>query len=271
MLLNCIEQSPLLATLLGTLEKTMFSKRILLAGIASFYMASCATNFAMAQEAAPAAAAPAAPAVEAAAPAVEAAAPAAPAVEQVAMVSDAKPNVDKPKKKSNKSKKASAGVKANKYSIDPKFRPQEVAFSGYKPGTIVIDPKQRFLYLVESDNTARRYGIAVGKQGLEFKGTATVNAKREWPRWIPTKEMIERNPSQYGKFKNGMDGGPGNPLGSRAMYLFQGNKDTYVRIHGTVQPWTIGSSASNGCFRMINEDVMDLYERVGLGTEVVVL
>ncbi len=98
-----------------------------------------------------------------------------------------------------------------------------------------------------------------------------MNAKREWPRWIPTKEMIERNPAHYARFKNGMDGGPGNPLGSRAMYLFQGNKDTYIRIHGTVQPWTIGSSASNGCFRMTNDDVLDLYDRVGLGTEVVVL
>ncbi|WP_343315678.1 L,D-transpeptidase [Brucella sp. BE17] len=191
-------------------------------------------------------------------------------VQQVAATADARA---KPKKSKKAEKKQSApkGVTLNRYNIDPKFRAQDVAFSGYKPGTIVIDPQQRFLYLVETSTTARRYGIAVGRQGLEFKGTAKINAKREWPRWIPTKEMIERNPSQYGRFKNGMDGGPGNPLGSRALYLFQGNKDTYIRIHGTVQPWTIGSSASNGCFRMVNEDVMDLYERVGLGTEVVVL
>ncbi len=158
-----------------------------------------------------------------------------------------------------------------KYNIDPKFRPQVVSFSGYKPGTIVVDPAKYFLYLVETPTTARRYGIAVGKVGLEFKGSANVQAKREWPRWIPTKDMIERNPQHYARYKNGMDGGPGNPLGSRAIYLFQGNKDTYIRIHGTIQPWTIGSSASSGCFRMINEDVLDLYDRVGLGAEVIVL
>lgn len=157
------------------------------------------------------------------------------------------------------------------YNLDPKFEPQSVPFSGYKTGTIVIDPKNKFLFLVESPFSARRYGIAVGKEGLEFKGTAKIQTKREWPRWIPTKEMIERSPAQYGKYKNGMDGGPSNPLGARAMYLFQGNKDTYVRIHGTTQPWTIGSSSSNGCFRMVNDHVMDLYERVSIGTEVVVL
>lgn len=170
-------------------------------------------------------------------------------------------------KKSESPKK----VALKRYNIDPRYQAQTVSFSGYKPGTIVIDPSKYFLYLVETPTTARRYGIAVGKVGLEFKGKATVNAKREWPRWIPTKDMIERSPGQYSRYKNGMDGGPGNPLGSRAMYLFQGHKDTYIRIHGTTQPWTIGSPASNGCFRMTNEDVMDLYNRVQLGTEVVVL
>ncbi|MBC2885095.1 L,D-transpeptidase [Ochrobactrum sp. CM-21-5] len=230
----------------------MFSRRILMAGIASL----CVSAAVPAVAASP---------VNAEAQLNEAAAK----VRKIALASDAKANPEKQKKKS--AGKSSNAVKANKYNIDPKYRAQEVAFSGYKPGTIVIDPKQRFLYLVETSTTARRYGIAVGKQGLEFKGTGTINAKREWPRWIPTKDMIERNPAQYSRYKNGMDGGPGNPLGSRALYLFQGNKDTYIRIHGTVQPWTIGSSASNGCFRMINEDVMDLYERVNLGTEVVVL
>ncbi|MGH6763798.1 MAG: L,D-transpeptidase [Phyllobacterium sp.] len=157
------------------------------------------------------------------------------------------------------------------YNLDAKYEAQTVAFSGYKPGTIVIDPKNKFLYFVETSSSARRYGIAVGKEGLEFKGTATVQNKREWPRWIPTKDMIERSPAQYGKYKNGMDGGPANPLGARAMYLFQGNKDTYIRIHGTTQPWSIGSSASNGCFRMVNDHVMELYDRVSIGTEVVVL
>ena len=233
-------------------EQNMFSRRILMAGIASLCIGASAPAFAASP-------------VSVEAQLDEAAA----SVQQIALASNAKANPEKQKKK--KVAKSGKTVKANKYNIDPKFRAQEVAFTGYKPGTIVIDPKKRFLYLVETSSTARRYGIAVGKQGLEFKGKATINAKREWPRWIPTKEMIERDPAHYSRYKNGMDGGPGNPLGSRAMYLFQGNKDTYIRIHGTVQPWTIGSSASNGCFRMINEDVMDLYDRVSLGTEVVVL
>lgn len=176
-------------------------------------------------------------------------------------------SADQVKKKTAKA----SNPKLRQYNIDPKYRPQVVPFSGYKPGTIVVDPSKYFLYLVETPTTARRYGIAVGRVGLEFKGRANVQAKREWPRWIPTKDMIERNPKQYARYKNGMDGGPGNPLGSRALYLFQGNKDTYIRIHGTTQPWTIGSPASNGCFRMTNEDVLDLYDRVGLGAEVVVL
>lgn len=162
-------------------------------------------------------------------------------------------------------------VKLKTYNIPEKYLAQTVAFSGYKPGTIVIDPKNYFLYFVETPSQARRYGIAVGRQGLQFKGTATIRFKRQWPRWIPTKEMIERSPEHYAAYANGMDGGPGNPLGARAMYLWQGNKDTYIRIHGTVMPWTIGTSASNGCFRMTNDSVLDLYERVEIGTEVVVL
>lgn len=159
----------------------------------------------------------------------------------------------------------------NSYRIPEKYRAQTVSFSGHKSGTIVIDPKNYFLYYVLNGSQARRYGIAVGKQGLEFVGKATIEFKREWPRWIPTKEMVQRSPAHYGRFAAGMDGGPGNPLGARALYLYQGKKDTYIRIHGTVQPWTIGSSASNGCFRMTNEDVLDLYSRVPVGTEVEVL
>ncbi|AQS41364.1 MAG: ErfK/YbiS/YcfS/YnhG family protein [Candidatus Tokpelaia hoelldobleri] len=161
--------------------------------------------------------------------------------------------------------------KLNSYNIPERYRARTVAFSGYDAGTIVVDPENYFLYYVEGRGKARRYGIAVGKIGLQFKGTATVNNKREWPRWIPTREMVQRDPAHYGRFANGMDGGPGNPLGSRALYLFQGNKDTYIRIHGTVQPWTIGSPASNGCFRMTNDDILDLYERVKIGAKVVVL
>ena len=155
--------------------------------------------------------------------------------------------------------------------IDPKFEPQKVSFRGYRTGTIVVDTQNKFLYLVESPFSARRYGIAVGREGLEFKGTATIADKQEWPRWIPTKEMIERDPKQYARYKDGMDGGPDNPLGARALYLYQGKVDTRIRIHGTTQPWTIGTAASNGCFRMVNEHVMDLYSRVKVGTQVIVM
>lgn len=155
--------------------------------------------------------------------------------------------------------------------VDDRFKPQTVPFSGYRPGTIVIDTKEKFLYFVESPVAAVRYGVAVGKEGLLFTGKATVGAKQPWPRWTPTREMIAREPGKYQRYSDGMDGGPSNPLGARAIYLYQGRQDTYLRIHGTNQPETIGSAASNGCFRMINEHVIDLFDRVKLGAEVVVL
>jgi lipoprotein-anchoring transpeptidase ErfK/SrfK len=158
-----------------------------------------------------------------------------------------------------------------KFKVKADFEPQEVEFTGYSPGTIVIDTGARFLYLVEGRSTARRYAIAVGREGLQFKGNVTVGDKQEWPRWIPTKEMQEREPKKYGQYKDGMDGGPDNPLGARAIYLYLGRQDTHLRIHGTNQPQSIGTSASNGCFRMINDHVMDLYGRVKIGTPVVVL
>lgn len=158
-----------------------------------------------------------------------------------------------------------------KFRVKPEFEPQRVEFSGYKRGQIVIDTNSRFLYLIESGSSARRYAIAVGKDGLQFKGTVTVGDKQEWPRWIPTKEMQARNPAKYGRYKEGMEGGTENPLGARAIYLYQGKKDTHLRIHGTTDPQSIGTSASNGCFRMINEHVIELYSRVKKGTEVIVL
>lgn len=158
-----------------------------------------------------------------------------------------------------------------KFKVKSEFEPQRVEYSGYSRGQIVIDTGARFLYLVESSTTARRYAIAVGKEGLEFKGKATVGDKQEWPRWYPTKEMQKRDPAKYGIYPEGMDGGPDNPLGARAIYLYQGKKDTHVRIHGTNQPQTIGTAGSNGCFRMINEHVIELYNRVKIGTEVIVL
>jgi lipoprotein-anchoring transpeptidase ErfK/SrfK len=157
------------------------------------------------------------------------------------------------------------------FKVKPEFEPQEVQFTGYSAGTIVIDTSARRLYLVESPFTARRYAIAVGKEGLQFKGTVAVGDKQEWPRWIPTLDMQKREPEHYAQYKDGMPGGGDNPLGARAIYLYDGKKDTHLRIHGTIAPQTIGTSASNGCFRMINEHVMDLYRRVRIGTKVVII
>lgn len=157
------------------------------------------------------------------------------------------------------------------FKVKPEFVPQDVTFTGYEAGTIVIDTSARRLYLVESSTTARRYAIAVGREGLQFKGTVAVGDKQEWPRWIPTLDMQKREPSHYGRFKDGMPGGGENPLGARAIYLYDGKKDTHLRIHGTIAPQSIGTSASNGCFRMMNEHVMDLYSRVKVGTKVVII
>jgi len=158
-----------------------------------------------------------------------------------------------------------------KFKVKPEFEPQEVDFPGYERGTIVINTAERRLYLIESSTTARRYAIAVGRDGLQFKGTVAVGDKQEWPRWIPTKEMQQREPKKYGQYKDGMPGGGENPLGARAIYLYQGKKDTHLRIHGTIAPQTIGTSSSNGCFRMINDHVIDLYSRVRKGTKVVII
>jgi lipoprotein-anchoring transpeptidase ErfK/SrfK len=157
------------------------------------------------------------------------------------------------------------------FKVRPEFEPTVVQYSGYPRGTIVIDTAAHYLYLMEGPNRARRYAIAVGKEGLQFKGTVKVGDKQEWPRWIPTKEMQQREPAKYAKYADGMPGGGQNPLGARAIYLYQNGRDTHLRIHGTIAPETIGTNSSNGCFRMINEHVIDLYKRVPIGTEVVVL
>jgi lipoprotein-anchoring transpeptidase ErfK/SrfK len=140
-----------------------------------------------------------------------------------------------------------------------------------KPGTIVVDTNARFIYLVQEGGKALRYGVGVGKEGLEFKGTATVNRKAQWPTWTPTPDMIKREPERYRKWAGGMDGGTDNPLGARALYLFKDGKDTLYRIHGTNEPETIGEAVSSGCIRMMNQDVIDLYSRVPAGSKVVVL
>lgn len=156
--------------------------------------------------------------------------------------------------------------------VDPQFLAQTVAYrSPYPAGTIVVDPHKRFLYLVQKDGQATRYGIGVGREGLAFVGTGTVQEKREWPHWTPTSAMIARQPERYAKWAKGMEGGIGNPLGARALYLFKDGKDTRYRIHGTTEPDSIGKAVSSGCIRMMNQDVIDLYSRIPLGTRVVVL
>lgn len=156
--------------------------------------------------------------------------------------------------------------------IDPQFLRQTVAYrSPYPAGTIVVDPHKRFLYLVQKDGQATRYGVGVGREGLAFSGTGIVQDKREWPHWTPTSAMIARQPERYAKWAKGMEGGAGNPLGARALYLFKDGKDTRYRIHGTTEPDSIGKAVSSGCIRMMNQDVIDLYSRIPLGTKVVVL
>jgi lipoprotein-anchoring transpeptidase ErfK/SrfK len=149
-------------------------------------------------------------------------------------------------------------------ALDPKYVKQTVEYRGNEPaGTIIIDTPQRFLYLVQGDGKALRYGIGVGRPGFTWAGVKQISQKREWPDWRPPTEMLKRRPD----LPTFMAGGPANPLGARAMYL----GSTLYRIHGSNEPWTIGTQVSSGCIRMRNEDVIDLYERVKVGTKVVVI
>jgi len=148
-------------------------------------------------------------------------------------------------------------------NLPPQFQRQAVFFrSSEPPGTIVVHTSERFLYVVQPNGRAMRYGIGVGRDGFQWQGLLKITRKQEWPDWIPPQEMIERQPY----LPRWMAGGPGNPLGARALYL--GN--TVYRIHGTNQPQTIGSAVSSGCFRLVNGDVIDLYERIPVGTKVIV-
>lgn len=158
-----------------------------------------------------------------------------------------------------------------KFKLNAKFEPQLVPFAKYPVGTLIIDPRKRFIYWVEKPGFARRYGVGVGRAGLAFRGSATVGRKAKWPRWTPTKNMIKRQPKKYARFAKGVPGGPSNPLGARALYLFKNGRDTLYRIHGTTQPSSIGRAVSNGCIRMLNRHVKDLYTRVPAGTKVIVL
>jgi len=150
------------------------------------------------------------------------------------------------------------------FPIDPKFLPQRVDYQGSEaPGTIVVDTPRFFLYLVEPGGKAMRYGIGVGREGFTWAGTERISRMKEWPDWVPPKEMLARQPG----LPQFMAGGPNNPLGARALYL----GSTLYRIHGSNEPWTIGKNVSSGCIRMRNADVIDLYSRVTVGTKVVVL
>jgi lipoprotein-anchoring transpeptidase ErfK/SrfK len=157
-----------------------------------------------------------------------------------------------------------AGYEEARRPLDPKFEKQLVDYSGKEAaGTIVIDTPNKFLYLVEGGGRALRYGIGVGRPGFTWSGVKTISAKREWPDWTPPAEMLTRRPD----LPRHMEGGPENPLGARAMYL----GSSLYRIHGSNEPWTIGTNVSSGCIRMRNQDVIDLYGRVNVGTRVIVL
>lgn len=133
--------------------------------------------------------------------------------------------------------------------------------TGQAPGTIVVSLKDRFLYYVLPGGEAMRYGIGIGKAGFEWSGTANVQYKKQWPRWTPPPEMIQRKP-ELAKYRNGQEPGPDNPLGARALYIYKDGRDTGYRIHGSPEWWSIGQAMSSGCIRLINQDIIDLYDRV---------
>ncbi|WP_336294236.1 L,D-transpeptidase [Bartonella sp. CB169] len=157
-------------------------------------------------------------------------------------------------------------------TIDPKFwRQQVVYYTSYPAGTLVIDMQDYFLYLIGENGQALRYGIGVGKEGLAFEGEGIVQRKRRWPSWAPTAAMMAREPERYGHLGQGMPPGPDNPLGARALYLFKNGRDTLFRIHGSHESWSIGRAVSSGCIRLLNQDIIDLYDRVPIGSRVVVI
>ena len=170
-----------------------------------------------------------------------------------------------------RSQRRKVAAKAGKKS--PAYRGREVVTfqSGEKPGTIIIRTHERALYKVLGNGRAMRYLVAVGKDGFSWSGVARIGMKRENPKWTPPPEMIERTP-KYAKWANGMPGGnPENPLGARALYLFNRKGDTGFRIHGTIVPSSIGTAASSGCIRMLNREVIELYSKTPVGTKVIVI
>ncbi|SOC35933.1 lipoprotein-anchoring transpeptidase ErfK/SrfK [Rhizobium subbaraonis] len=157
--------------------------------------------------------------------------------------------------------------------IEPQFRRQMVPDpTGERPGILVVDTANHFLYLTYDGGQAMRYGVGLGRAGFEWEGRGQIQYKRQWPRWTPPDEMVARQPEldPYSIANGGMEPGLNNPLGARALYIFQNGEDTLYRIHGSPEWWTIGKSVSSGCVRMINQDVVDLYDRVPNGTPIVV-
>jgi lipoprotein-anchoring transpeptidase ErfK/SrfK len=154
--------------------------------------------------------------------------------------------------------------------FDPRFLRQEMAWDGPEaPGTVVIDTGNRHLFLVLEEGRAMRYGVSIGREGFGWTGEGRIGRKAHWPRWTPPPEMIARDPS-LAKWREGMPGGPNNPLGARSLYIYFGEQDSLYRVHGTNEPYSIGRAASSGCFRMLNQDVIDLYARVERGARIVV-
>ncbi len=153
------------------------------------------------------------------------------------------------------------------------YRKQVDYQTSEKVGTLVVDTSNYYLYLVQENGKAMRYGVGLGRAGFEWSGRARIARKAAWPKWTPPEEMIQRQPEleKWSWRNGGMPPGIENPLGARALYIFQGNKDTLYRIHGTGEYWTIGSAVSSGCVRLINQDVIDLYSRVADGSQIVVL
>lgn len=159
----------------------------------------------------------------------------------------------------------------NLQTIPPEFRRARVSYvTDQPPGTIVVDTAARHLFFVEERGKATRYGIGVGRQGFGWKGNATIQRKSEWPDWRPPAEMIQRDPRLVKYRDQPWPGGPKNPLGARALYLYQGGRDTLYRLHGTNEPRSIGKAMSSGCIRLLNQDVVHLYERTPIGTKVIV-
>ena len=157
------------------------------------------------------------------------------------------------------------------HKVPAEFRRQIVRFDTQEePGTIVVDTSRKFLYFVLPDGKAVRYGIGVGRQGFEWSGTAHIGLKREWPTWTPPGAMVKRQP-ELAKWSGGMPGGPENALGARALYLFNKHGDTGYRLHGTPEWWSIGKAMSSGCIRLMNQDIIDLYDRASVGAKVIVM